>query len=335
MMGRAISRRGFLRNASGIGIAGLFGSPSTSAQQRKALPHVAYVYIFKEGPSAPFTQAFLARLRELGWVDEHNIRVDVRDAGGDPVKLDAIMRELVAGNVDVIATACTPEAKSAVKFTNTVPVVMAATGDPVGAGLAISFARPGGNVTGVSAMLLDQSAKRVEILKEAFPNVTRATVLWNPVRPDNRPEVAAMQSAARMLGVTLESREVRSATELADTIELLAGSGTQAILNAGDPLLSSQAHQLVAFATNERIPSLFENRQFVDEGGLMSFGPNFPTLHRRAADYVDKILKGAKPAELPIEQPSKFELVVNLKTAKALEFTIPQSLLLRADEVIR
>jgi len=201
--------------------------------------------------------------------------------------------------------------------------------------LAENLARPGHNVTGVSAMLLDLSAKRLEILKEAAPRVTKATVLWNPARPDNKPEVAAMQAAAKAHGMTLESREVRTATELADALELMSGSGTQAILNAGDPLLSQNASKILAFATKERLPSLFESRAFVDAGGLMSYGPDFASLHRRAADYVDKILKGAKPSELPIEQPTKFELVINLKTAKALGLTIPRSLLARADDVIR
>jgi putative ABC transport system substrate-binding protein len=212
---------------------------------------------------------------------------------------------------------------------------MAATGDPVAAGLAKSLAKPGGNVTGVSGMMLELSAKRLALLKEAFPKVSTATVLWNPGRPDNKPEVSAMQAAARELSVRLDSQEVRTPQELADALDLLPTTGTQAILNSGDTLLSNQGPKIVAFAAQRRLPTLFESRSFVDKGALMSFGPNFPTLHRRAADYVDKILKGAKPGDLPIEQPSKFELVINMKTAKALGFAIPQSLLVRADEVIR
>jgi putative ABC transport system substrate-binding protein len=212
---------------------------------------------------------------------------------------------------------------------------MAATGDPVAAGLVANLAKPGGNVTGVSAMLLDLSAKRLEILHDAFPKVSRGTVIWNPSRPDNVPEVKAMQAAANALGIRLDSQEVRTPTELSDALDMLPTTGTQAIFNTGDPLLSNQEKKIIAFATKYRLPSIFENRDFVDQGGLMSFGPNFPALHRRAADYVDKILKGAKPGDLPIEQPTKFELVINMKTAKALGFSIPQSLLLRADEVIQ
>jgi len=319
----------------GLVLAAMIWAPAVNAQQPKIIPRVAYVYIFKQGPSAPFVEAFRERLRELGWVDGQNIEIEVRDADGNPDKLSAIMRDLVDSKVDIIVAACTPEAKVAVKFTTTIPIVMAATGDPVAAGLVASLAKPGGNVTGVSAMLLDLSAKRLEILKEAFPKVSHATVLWNPGRPDNLPEVTAMQKAAKALGVRLDSQQVRTPVELTDALELLPTTGTEAILNAGDTLLSNQAPALVAFAAKRRLPALYENREFVDQGGLMSFGPNFPALHRAAAEYVNKILKGAKPGDLPIQQPTKFELVINMKTAKALGFAIPQAVLVRADEVIQ
>jgi putative tryptophan/tyrosine transport system substrate-binding protein len=328
-------KRRFVSIAIGLILAAIIGAPAADAQQPKAIPRVAYVYIFKEGPSAPFVEAFRQRLWELGWADRQNITIEVRDADGNPDKLAAIMRELVDSKVDVIVAACTPEAKVAAKFTTTIPIVMAATGDPVAAGLVTSLGKPGGNITGVSAMLLDLSAKRLAILKEAFPKVSHATVLWNPGRPDNLPEVKAMQTAAQALGVRLDSQQVRTPVEMTDALELLPTTGTEAILNAGDTLLSNQAPTLVAFAAKRRLPALYENREFVDQGGLMSFGPNFPALHRAAAEYVNKILKGAKPGDLPIQQPTKFELVINLKTAKALGFAIPQTVLLRADEVIQ
>jgi putative ABC transport system substrate-binding protein len=315
-------------------LAALLGPGAARAQQSRSVRRVAYVWIFKEGPSAPYYEAFRERMRELGWIEGQNIVIDPRDANGNPERLDAIMRELVESKYDVITTACTPEAKSAVKFTSTIPIVMAATGDAVAAGLAASLARPGGNVTGISAMLLEQSAKRLEILKEAFPKVAIATVLWNPGRPDNRPEVKAMQAAAQSLGIRLDSTEVRSPGELGDVLDVLPTSGTQAILNTGDPLVVSQAPRIIAYANRHRLPTLFESRVFVDQGALMSYGPDFPALHRHAADYVDKILRGAKPADMPIEQPTRFQLVVNLRTAKALGFSIPQSLLVRADDVI-
>jgi len=305
----------------------------TQAQSTK-VPRVAYVWIFTEGPSAPYADAFRERMRDLGWIDGKTVSLEMHDAQGSPEKLDAIMRQLVDSKADVIVTACTPEAKAAAKLTSTIPIVMAATGDPVAAGLATSLARPGGNVTGVSAMMVDLSAKRLALLKEAFPKAANATVLWNPGRPDNKPEIVAMQAAAQTLNMRLESQEVRTPQEVSDALDVMP-TGTQAILNAGDTLLSNQGPKIVAFAAKRRLPTLFESRSFVDQGGLMSFGPNFPALHRRAADYVDKILKGARPGDLPIEQPSRFELVINQKTAKALGFTIPQSLLVRADDVIQ
>jgi putative ABC transport system substrate-binding protein len=327
-------KRRFIGVCIGLVLAAISGAPAVDAQQPKKIPRIVYVYIFKEGPSAPHDEAFRQRLRELGWVDGQNITIEVRDADGNPDKLAAIMREFVDSKVDIIVAACTPEAKVATKFTTTIPIVMAATGDPVAAGLVASLARPGGNVTGVSAMLLDLSAKRLAILKEVFPKLSHATVLWNPGRPDNLPEVTAMQTAAKVLGMRLDSQQVRTPVEMTDVLELLPATGTEAILNAGDTLLSNQASKVVAFAAKQRLPALYENREFVDQGGLMSFGPNFPALHRAAAEYVDKILKGAKPGDLPIQQPTKFELVINMKTAKALGLTIPQSILAGADEVI-
>jgi putative ABC transport system substrate-binding protein len=314
-------------------LAGI-GAGATQAQSSK-VPRVAYVWIFNEGPSAPWAEAFRARLAELGWVEGKTIAVETYDAEGSPEKLAAIMQSLADSKVDVIVGSCTPESKAAAKVTSTIPIVVAAAGDPVAAGLAQSLAKPGGNVTGVSGMFLELSAKRLALLKEAFPNVSVATALWNPGRPDNKPEVAAMQAAARALNMRLDSQEVRTSQELADALELLPASGTQAILDAGDPLLSNQAPKIIAFAAKHKLPTLFENRAFADHGGLMSYGPNFPALHRRAADYVDKILKGAKPGDLPIEQPSRFELVINMKTAKALGITIPRSLIARADDVIQ
>jgi putative ABC transport system substrate-binding protein len=306
-----------------------------SAQATKPLPRVAYVWLFGIGPSAPFVDSFAGRLAELGWVDGKTVRLELRDAKGDVEKLNAIMRELVDSKIDVIAVACTPEAMAAKKATTTIPVVVAATGDPVRSGLVASLARPGGNITGVTAVLLELSAKRMEMLREIAPGITRVTALWNPVRGDNAFEIAAMQEAARKLGMQLQSQQVRDREEIEVALDAMAKEGTQGLTEAGDPFMYTYAPELIAFAARRRIPAMYDNRFFVDEGGLMSYGPNLPTLHRRAADYVDKILKGAKPADLPFEQPSKFELVINMNTAKALGIAIPHSLLLRADEVIR
>jgi putative ABC transport system substrate-binding protein len=305
-----------------------------AAQPATKVPRIAYVWLFSQGPSAPYGDAFRERMSELGYVEGKTIRSEYLDAGGSGAKLDAIMEGLVRDKVDIIVAMCTPEALSAKKFTTTIPVIMAATGDPVKAGLVTSMAHPGGNVTGVSAMSLQLSAKRVDLLKQAFPKLTQSTVLWNPARPDNTPEVKAMQDAAAQLGLKFQSDEVRSRDELAVRLDAIGWDGTQSLLNSGDPLLGSEARTIAERANKLKIPALFEDRYFVEMGGLMSYGPDMRKLHRRAADYVDKILKGAKPGDLAIEQPTKFELVINKRTAKALGMTIPTKVLLQADEVI-
>ena len=317
--------------------AGLFllGPPLEAAAQAARKPaRIAYVWLFDSGPSSPYIGPFRARLEELGWKEGDSVKTEYYNAEGDFKKLDSIMQELVRSKVDLIVAMCTPEAKAAQKATSTIPIVVAAAGDLVAAGLVTNFAKPGGNVTGVSAVLLELSAKRVEILKESFPGVKKATVLWNPTRPDNAPEVAVMQETARRLGLEMQSVQVRSREELATALEMMQVDGTQAILNTGDTLLGVGAPAVVERARQLRIPGMYESSKFAKYGGLMSYGPNFEQLHRRAADYVDKVLRGAKPANLPIEQPTRFELVVNRKAAREQGFQIPHSVLMRADQII-
>jgi len=297
-------------------------------------PRIAYVWLFSQGPSAPYADAFRERMSELGYVEGKTIQSEYIDAGGSGAKLDGIMEGLVRDKVDIIVAMCTPEALSAKKFTTTIPIIMAATGDPVKAGLVTNMAHPGGNITGVSAMSLPLSAKRVDLLKQAFPKLTQTTVLWNPSRPDNTPEVKTMQEAAAKLGLKFQSDEVRTRDELAIKLDAIGWDGTQSLLNSGDSLVSGESRAIAERANRLKIPALFEDRYYVEMGGLMSYGPNYRKLHRRAADYVDKILKGAKPGDLPIEQPTNFELVINKRAAKALGVTIPNSVLLQADEVI-
>jgi putative ABC transport system substrate-binding protein len=308
---------------------------TTTAQQPAKIPRIAYVYLYELGPSAPYLDDFRQGMRELGWIEGKNIIIEYRNAGANPEKLAAIMRELADSKIDVIVGACTPEAKAAQKVTSTIPIVFAATGDPVKAGIVASLGRPGGNATGLAVMLLELTAKRMDILKEVFPGLKRATVLWNPIRPDNAPEVAALQEAARKLGFTVESQQVRSHDEMDIAFDAILKDKSQTITETGDPLMASEARRIVDFANSARLPAIYDDRTYVDAGGLMSYGPNLPAQHRRAAYYVDKILKGTKPADLPVEQPTKFELVINLKTAKAIGVTIPQAVLLQADEVIR
>ena len=305
-----------------------------AAQPASKIPRIAYVWLFSQGPSAPYADAFRERMSELGYVEGKTVQSEYIDAGGSGAKLDAIMEGLVRDKVDIIVAMCTPEALSAKKFTTTIPIIMAATGDPVKAGLVPNMAHPGDNITGMSAMSLPLSAKRVDLLKQAFPKLTQTTVLWNPARPDNTPEVKTMLEAAAQLGLKFQSDEVRTRDELAIKLDAIGWDGTQSLLNSGDSLVSSESRMIAERAAILKIPALFEDRYFVEMGGLMSYGPNYRKLHRRAADYVDKILKGAKPGDLAIEQPTKFELVINKRTAKALGMTIPTTVLLQADEVI-
>ena len=330
-MSPCMKRRAWLRQGASMALA----SAAWPAWPQSALPRVAYVWLYNEGPSGPYNEAFRERMEQLGWVSGRTAHIEFHNAHGSGEQLDNIMRELVRGKVDVIVATCTPEAHSSRKFTSTIPVVLAATGDPVAAGLVQSIARPGGNMTGVSSMSLTLSARRVALLKEAFPRLTQGTVLWNPVRKDNEPEVQIMQVAGQRLGLQLQSVQVRSAEELASQIEALGWGGrTQSVLNAGDTLVTTSRQALVDKAASLRIPGMYEDRIFVEAGGLMSYGPNLRAQHRRAAEYVDRILKGARPGEMPIEQPTRFELVVNLKAARAIGVTLPQTVLLQADEVI-
>ena len=296
---------------------------------------IAYVWLFSNGPSAPYPEAFAARMRELGWREGRDMITTHHDAKGDPELLTSIARQLVREPVDVILATCTPEARAMRQVTTTIPIVMVATGDPVLAGLVESLARPGTNVTGISTMSLVLSSKRVALLREAFPAVRQATVLWNPQRADNQAEVTTMQAAATRVGMQMRSAQVRTVEELDTQLDAVGWDGTQALLTAGDNLVSSRRKAIVERAAALRMPAIYEDRLLVEAGGLMSFGPDLRRTHARGADYVDRILKGAKPSELPIEQPTRFDLVVDLRVARAQKLDIPRSVLLQADEVLR
>jgi putative ABC transport system substrate-binding protein len=306
------------------------GQPAASK-----VPRIAYVYLYELGPSAPFVDDFRKGLKEHGWEEGRNIVVEYRNAKGNPETLAAIMRELVDSKIDLIVGACTPETKAAQQVTKTIPIVFAATGDPVAAGVVASLARPGGNATGYAVQMVELSAKRMALLKEIYPDIKQATALWSPLRPDNAADIKAMQDAAVRLGFTVVSQQIRSREEMDIALDYVVKEKSQALTEVGDTLVSAEARRIVDFANGANLPAIYDSRELVDAGGLISYGPNLPNAHRRAAYYVDKILKGAKPADLPVEQPTKFELVVNLKTAQKLGITIPQSVLLAADEVIR
>ena len=295
---------------------------------------VAYVWMFKTGPSAPYQKPFKARLDELGWKDGQNLRFEEHDANGDPKRLASIMEDLVRTKVDVIVAMCTPEATAARKATSTIPIVVTAAGDLVSAGLVSSYSRPGGNITGMSAILNELSAKRIELLKTSFPKVKVATVLWNPQRPDNAVEVAALHAAAKKMGVEVRSVQVRTREELSTALEMLEVDGTQALLNTGDTLISSSIAQFVARESQLKLPAVWGERGFPESGGLMSYGPDNVELQRGAAEYTDRILRGERPGDLPIRQPTRFELVVNQRVARERGWQLPASVMVMADEVI-
>ena len=309
-------------------------APLAEAQQAGKVPRIGYLVLspLTERPS-PERAAFVTGLRELGWVEGKTIAIEYRSAKWNPEMFDDLAEELIRMKVDVIVTAGGEAApKAAQRASSTIPIVMAASSDPIATGLVASLARPGGNVTGVSLMVPELGPKRLELLKEAAPKVSRLAVLWNPTFSEA--ELRATQAGARKLGITLKPMEVRSAQDLARAFAELERELPDALTMFFDPLSTGYRELVARFAKQHKLPTIFGAKEFAQAGGLVSYAPNIAEGFRRAATYVDKILKGAKPADLPVEQPTRFELVINLKTAKALGLTIPHSLLLQADQVI-
>ena len=283
---------------------------------------------------APSYQAFRLGLRELGWVEGKNISIEYRYADGRHDRLADLAADLVRLKVDVIVTFATSDTLAAKKATKVIPIVMVVVGDPVAQGLVESLARPGGNVTGLSQMLQGLGGKRLELLKEIVPALSRVAVLWNPLSVSATLNWKEIQQAARQLGIQLHSLEVRSPNDFDQALEDAIRARAGALVTLADPVTGANLKRIAGLAAKSRLPSIYHDSAFADAGGLLTYGAHRPDLYRRAATYVDKILKGAKPGDLPIEQPTKFELVVNLKTAKALGITIPQSVRFRADRVI-
>jgi putative tryptophan/tyrosine transport system substrate-binding protein len=281
------------------------------------------------------TAVFVQALRELGWVEGKNIVFESRYAEDRLDRLPELAAELVSLNVDVITTLGTLAPLAAKQATTTIPIIMGAAGDPLGSGLIASLARPGGNVTGLSMMVPELGGKRLQMLKEMLPAVSRVAILWNAANPYPGVVYKETERAARRLGIQLQSLEVRNPGDFRSAFDAAVRQHAGALLAVEDPLTIGQRTQIVDFAAKNRLPAMYGLREFVEVGGLMSYGVHFADLWRRSAGYVDKILKGAKPSALPVEQPTKFELVANLRAAKALGVTIPQSLLLQADEVIQ
>jgi len=305
------------------------------AQPAGKVARIGYLLLppLAERPSVE-RQAFLQGLRDLGYDEDRNVVIEYRSAAWNRQLLPDLATELVERRVDVILAAGPQATLAAREATKTIPIVMVAGGDPVEGGLIASLARPGANLTGFSASLPELAGKRLELLREAVPRLSRVLVIWNPDNPATASEWSETQAAARTLGIKLESVEVRGGKDFAAVLPKMLQRRPAAIVMITDTLTQTYREILAEFAVKNHVPAIMAQREFAEVGGLMSYGPKTSDLFRRAAGQVDKILKGAKPADLPVEQPTTFELVINFKTAKALGLTIPQSLLLRADQVI-
>jgi putative ABC transport system substrate-binding protein len=305
------------------------------AQQVKKVPLIGYVDAGSPVATGHRAKAFVQGLSELKYTDGQNIKIEYRWAEGKLERLSGLVAEVVRSKVDVIVSSATPAIRVAKEQTTTIPIIMAGVTDPVGNGFVASLARPGGNITGLTHVAPDLTGKRLELLKEVFPELLRVAVLWNPKQPGQSAAFKEMQMAAQALKVTVTSLEVRTREELERLPFDRAKERPQALLELPDPLIFFNRSMVSEFAAKHRLPAIYSFSEYVDAGGLMSYGTSFPDLFRRAASYVDKILKGAKPGDLPVEQPTKFDLVINLKAARQIGLTIPANVLVRADRVIR
>ena len=314
-------------------LGGAAAWPIAALAQQAAMPVIGFL-----GGGGPISQrawvdAFAQRLRELGWIEGRTVAIQYRWGEARHERYAEIAAEFVRIKVDVILAGGTEAAIAAKQATSVIPIVFPTAGDPVGSGLVASLARPGGNVTGLSNQASDLPAKRLELLREVFPALRRLAVMVNADYSGGVTEREQIEAVARALGLELFPLPVRRMEDIASALDSVKG-GAEALYTTGDPLVNTHRLRIITFALAARLPTMFSQREYVAEGGLMSYGPNYPDLNRRAADYVDKILRGAKPGDIPVEQPIKFDLAINLITAKALGLEIPPSLLARADEVI-
>jgi putative tryptophan/tyrosine transport system substrate-binding protein len=315
---------------------GILAAPLTvAAQQPGKIARIGYLGNSSPALERDFVDAFRQGLRELGYAEGQNLLIEFRWAEGRYERFPEFVAELVRLKVDVILTAGTPGALAAKQATQTTPIVMAVSGDAVGTGLVSSLARPGGNLTGLTRMTRDLDGKRLELLKQIVPRLFRVAILLNPNNPISALGWKEALASAEALHLTLEPVEVRPGEDFEAVLEVLARQRPGALFIIADQFLLASRTQIVDFAGRRSLPAMYPNRGYVDAGGLISYATNDPAMFRSAATYVDKILKGAKPGDLPVGQPTTFELVINLKTAKALGLTIPQSVLIRADEVIQ
>ena len=310
----------------------LLASVHPVVAQQKPIPRIGYLR-FIEFP--PNDEAFRRGLRELGYVEGQNIRIEYRQAGGNVERVRELADELVSLKVDVLVAASTQAVDAAKRATNTIPIVFPVTFDPVESGFVASLARPGGNLTGLSPLNPVVTAKRVELLREVIPHISRVAVLRNPTNSGSLFALKGTEAAAKRLGIRAQVFEVRTVDEVEAAFRAAVEDHADAMMVLSDNFFFSQQDHIIDLGKRHRLPEMFDTGDFVKRGGLISYGANLADLYQRSAAYVDKILKGASPANLPVEQATKFELFVNLKTARALGLTIPQSVLLRADEVIQ
>jgi putative ABC transport system substrate-binding protein len=322
-------RRQFIKIAGGAAVAWPFAA---RAQQQPKLPVIGCLGPTSLSAWSTYVAAFVKRLGELGWIDGRNATIEYRWADGREARYNEIAAEFARNKVSVIVTGGSSGA-AAKRATSVIPIVLAVSNDPVGDGLVASLARPGGNITGLSVLAPELAGKRLENLRQILPGLHRLAVLGNAGYPAAMLEIGELQATARKLGLETDTLAVRTTEDIAAAIETVKGHA-DALYVSPDSLTATNSIRIGALALTARLPTMHGVREFVEDGGLMSYGPNVTDLFRRAGDYVDKILRGAQPGDLPIEQPTKFELVINLKTAKALGLSLPEALLARADEVI-
>jgi len=323
-------RRAFISFVSGA----LAWAHAARAQQLANVPRIGFLGNSSAALETNLVGPFREGLRELGYVEEQSIVIEYRWAEGTYERFPSLIAELLGENVAVIVTAGTPASLAIKKATSSVPLVIVGVGDPVATGLVASLARPGGNVTGLTSTAEETEGKRWELLKELIPNLFHVAVLWSPDNPTLLSQLKEMRTAAQVLGMRLLVFSVRNPREIEESLRASVGEQPGALIVMGDRLFLHNRQTIIDFATKQGLPVVPVHPELVEAGGLMSYGPSYPSMHRRAAYFVDRILKGTKPSDLPVERPTKFELVLNLKTANALGITIPANILARADEVI-
>jgi putative ABC transport system substrate-binding protein len=333
-----LSRR--IQNPKWVGIFAIaltfaLGGAVAQAQQPKKVPRIGYLSGVSPSAISDRTEAFRQGLRELGYVDGKNIVIEWRYAEGKPDRLPTLAAELVRLKVDIIVSLSASVTRAAKEATSTIPIVMANDGDPVGNGFVASLARPGGNITGLATLSSELSGKRLELLKEIVPKLSRVAVFGTSTFPGTAQALRETELAAGAFGVKLQYLDVLSPKDIETAFRAASKGRADAVLVLQSPVATSQRTQVADLAVKSRLPAIYDRREFVEDGGLMTYGVSSTDLFLRAATYVDKILKGAKPADLPVEQPIKFEFIVNLKAAKQIGLTIPPNMLARADKVIR